>query len=230
MIEVTDEDVVTVLGLDPPPAPVEPLTVVENGTYTADPPLSGFNPVIVSVESGIEFPAYTCYSGNASSIVSIEHELSPGDYTVAVAVTNSLAMASVSVLAESAPIQLTELVVTGQGQLRGLAYANISVNEASTLTLLTTATASNSGVQMIVFSGEYSVEYIGSAGNDGGTYPIGEGLLFTSYKWGYYESNNPAPTTALCVVSGELISPPTPNQSTYWYGGTYTIKLIKEGE
>lgn len=54
LIQVTELDVVTVLGIDPPPppiVPVEPLTVNENGIYTAAPPASGFNPVIVQVES-----------------------------------------------------------------------------------------------------------------------------------------------------------------------------------
>ena len=54
LIQVTELDVVTVLGIDPPPppvVPVEPLTVSENGVYAAVPPSSGFNPVTVQVDS-----------------------------------------------------------------------------------------------------------------------------------------------------------------------------------
>lgn len=53
MIQVTELDEITVLGIEPPPPPiepVEPLTVNENGVYEAVAPASGFNPVTVNVE------------------------------------------------------------------------------------------------------------------------------------------------------------------------------------
>ena len=56
LIQVTEQDVVTVLGIEPPPppiVPVEPLSVTENGTYEAEPPASGFNPVVVDVVSPV---------------------------------------------------------------------------------------------------------------------------------------------------------------------------------
>lgn len=49
LIQVTEQDEVTVLGIAPPPVPVEPLTVTSNGVYVATPPTSGFNPVSVNV-------------------------------------------------------------------------------------------------------------------------------------------------------------------------------------
>lgn len=49
LIQVTEQDEVTVLGIAPPPVPVDPLNVTENGTYEAVPPASGFNPVTVNV-------------------------------------------------------------------------------------------------------------------------------------------------------------------------------------
>jgi len=49
LIQVTEQDEVTVLGIAPPPVPVEPLLVDANGVYTAVPPVSGFNPVSVNV-------------------------------------------------------------------------------------------------------------------------------------------------------------------------------------
>lgn len=59
LIQVTEQDAVTVLGIAPPPppvVPVEPLNVYENGVYTATPPASGFNPVNVAVPSKILVP------------------------------------------------------------------------------------------------------------------------------------------------------------------------------
>lgn len=52
LIQVTERDEVTVLGIEPPPppiVPVEPLVASANGIYQAVPPKSGFNPVTVSV-------------------------------------------------------------------------------------------------------------------------------------------------------------------------------------
>lgn len=58
LIQVTEQDTVTILGIDPPVVPVEPLVVNENGVYSATPPASGFNPVTVDV-SGPEIKLYT---------------------------------------------------------------------------------------------------------------------------------------------------------------------------
>lgn len=49
LIQVTEQDEVTVLGIAPPPVPVEPLSVTANGVYMAHSPVSGFNPVSVDV-------------------------------------------------------------------------------------------------------------------------------------------------------------------------------------
>ena len=49
MIQVTELDEITVIAIEPPIGPVEPLEVTENGVYEAEPPASGFNPVTVAV-------------------------------------------------------------------------------------------------------------------------------------------------------------------------------------
>lgn len=49
LIQVSQLDQVTVIGLPPPVVPVSPLEASENGTYEAEPPASGFNPVVVDV-------------------------------------------------------------------------------------------------------------------------------------------------------------------------------------
>ena len=49
LIQVTELDQITVIGLPPPLVPVSPLIANENGVYEADPPQSGFNPVRVEV-------------------------------------------------------------------------------------------------------------------------------------------------------------------------------------
>lgn len=54
LIQVTELDQVTVIGVPPPIVPVSPLSVTENGTYEAEPPASGFNPVNVEVPIVLE--------------------------------------------------------------------------------------------------------------------------------------------------------------------------------
>lgn len=59
LIQVTELDEVTVLGIDPPPPPLEPvipLTATENGVYEISAPQSGYNPVTVSVPPPVIVP------------------------------------------------------------------------------------------------------------------------------------------------------------------------------
>lgn len=73
LIQVTEQDVVTVLGIAPPPppvVPVEPLNASENGVYTATPPVSGFNPVNVTVPAKVLVPLSVAENG----------EYDPSDY------------------------------------------------------------------------------------------------------------------------------------------------------
>lgn len=63
LIQVTEQDEVNILGIDPPQRPVEPLSVTENGLYTATPPMSGFNPVEVAVPPPALGPLVTNING-----------------------------------------------------------------------------------------------------------------------------------------------------------------------
>lgn len=65
LIQVTEQDVVTVLGIEPSPPeiPVEPLNVYENGVYNAVPPMSGFNPVNVAVPAKVLVPLVVTENG-----------------------------------------------------------------------------------------------------------------------------------------------------------------------
>lgn len=58
LIQVTELDEVTILGLVPPPPVIEPLEITENGVYEVEDPVVGFNPVTVNVASG--FTASVC--------------------------------------------------------------------------------------------------------------------------------------------------------------------------
>jgi len=63
LIQVTEQDEVTVLGIAPPPVPVQPLIVDSNGIYTAQPPSSGFNPVTVRVPNPRTVPIVIVENG-----------------------------------------------------------------------------------------------------------------------------------------------------------------------
>ena len=91
LIQVTEQDVVTVLGIAPPPppiVPVEPLSVHENGVYTATPPASGFNPVTVDVPVKILVPLSVSENG----------EYIPSDYNA-----DGFSTVTVNVEAPAAP-------------------------------------------------------------------------------------------------------------------------------
>lgn len=63
LIQVTELDQITVIGLPPPIVPVEPLDVTSNGTYSAQPPASGFNPVRVAVPPAVIRPKRVTENG-----------------------------------------------------------------------------------------------------------------------------------------------------------------------
>lgn len=66
MIQVTEWDEVTVLGMPPPMVPVTPLTATENGVYRAVAPQSGFNPVTVDIQ--IPEPALTALNVTSNGL------------------------------------------------------------------------------------------------------------------------------------------------------------------
>ena len=86
LIQVTELDEVTVLGIEPPPPPLEPvipLEVTENGVYEIEEPQSGYNPVTVDVPipeplvlagefygNGIYYPPEG-YDGYSSVVVNV---------------------------------------------------------------------------------------------------------------------------------------------------------------
>lgn len=67
LIQVTELDLVTVIGIPPPLVPVSPLNVSVNGLYEAEPPASGFNPVIVAVPGPNLVPYITIESNGVYS-------------------------------------------------------------------------------------------------------------------------------------------------------------------
>ena len=67
LIEVTEQDEVTVLGIVPP-VPIEPLIANANGVYVAQSPVSGFNPVTVNVRGIKGFEVYAADSNGGARI------------------------------------------------------------------------------------------------------------------------------------------------------------------
>lgn len=64
LIQVTELDQITVIGLPPPIVPVSPLDAIENGLYEAAPPASGFNPVRVAVPPPVITPLIVSSNGD----------------------------------------------------------------------------------------------------------------------------------------------------------------------
>lgn len=111
LIQVTESDEVTVLGIEPPPPPILPVTPLEvtaNGYYEVRGPASGFNPVIVAVPPPVITPLTVASNGDyqvpegvdgfnpisvrveAEGLVSVNHNL----YTYTPTVTAQGAMSA----------------------------------------------------------------------------------------------------------------------------------------
>lgn len=136
LIQVTEQDVVTVLGIAPPPppiVPVEPLNVHENGVYNATPPASGFNPVNVAVPSKVlislsvtENGEYdpSDYDADGFSSVTVDVE-SAGTY-------NATRVWTQSIGGNDASLNVQEGIVSGVTFIPTSDITNVRYNSAQT--------------------------------------------------------------------------------------------------
>lgn len=172
---------------------------------------------------GVELPEVSAYSQSASQLISISHTLASGKHTVIVVTTSYLTLADIELTLNGEPLTLATLRDELSQNLRGLAYANIDANVGE-LVLSSSRTVGNSGANLIVITGEYTPELTGASQNDGAAINIQDGLSIFTTGYGYYSGSNVFDGITVVNKNGQLkIS--SPGNSTYWYGGIYSIKL-----
>lgn len=178
LIQVTEQDVVTVLGIAPPPppvVPVEPLNVSENGVYNATPPASGFNPVNVAVpskvlvslsvtENGEYDPSDYDADGFSSVIVNVEP---PASSKRAIRIwTHSIGGTDASVDVQIGAFSNGEFVPTGS-------VINVRYTAVSSYTVY--------GIVEIRYSNSWYVKADTTVSYDGNTYQAQQVVR----QWGY---------------------------------------------
>ena len=172
-------------------------------------------------------------NGNSSS--SLEHTFDGGDYTVIIAcVSNNLRTLSdltVELNNQDISSSFTQRISRTSPIAMYLASFESHFDENDILTVANLNKSQNCGVQLFIFSNvdETTISYIGSAGNNGSTFviPQSTSYCFEVAKFGYYTNSSTVPETRLFVPEESSNSTPCPNQTIYWYGGTYAIQFTQ---
>lgn len=109
--------------------------------------------------------------------------------------------------------------------------STVAVDVGDTISVENTQNVQNSGVQLFILTNVRTadVSAVGIAGNNNSTFTIPQSVsawYVQAAKYGYYQQNNTVPTFSIfqCLESAGT-STPCPNGSTYWYGGTYVIRV-----
>lgn len=106
-------------------------------------------------------------------------------------------------------------------------YGDITASANDVFTVDTTQTENNMGIQVFVVKNADVSKFslIGWCSNDNTTFPLNliDQVYLQSYNFGYYSSNNQFHYEFGVFRETSI---PTPNDSTYWYGGTYAIRIL----
>jgi hypothetical protein len=105
-------------------------------------------------------------------------------------------------------------------------YGDITVSANDVFTVETTQTETNMGIQVFVVENADISKFslIGWCSNNNTTFPLNviDQVYIHSYNFGYYSSNNQFHYEFGVFRETSI---PTPNDSAYWYGGTYAIRI-----
>lgn len=85
----------------------------------------------------------------------------------------------------------------------------------------------NSGLQLFVLKNVVGFEFYDSRSNNNSSFDIvANGRYYLqAYQWGYYSGGNNFSINRCEIDNADKASTPTPNETQYWYGGTYVIML-----
>jgi len=212
-------------------------TITENGIYNASSDdTDGYSSVTVNVSgSGGNSPkliaSYYFNGGNQSA--SVSHTFASGEYTILISALFGKAIDGINVLLNGIDISENYSNVCDVSTIITLkAYASKSTFATDdVLTVSNKTSTNNTGVQIFVFEGVEvsSIAFYNITNNNGTSFNItsstGECFLEVA-KFGYYDNNNTIPVIRIFSIStGSILSTATPNASSYWYGGTYVLKI-----
>lgn len=152
-IRVSSEDVVSLIWVDPPPAPVEPITITGNGVYTAQEPLSGYNPVTVDVSSSFPEIGQIVHAGNIANYEIVEDGL----YAILIA-ADGYSGVDITASLSSESILFTDKQVSPNGPYRSCSVVFIAECSAGDLLSASATQVARQGLYVVHFPYNYSIE------------------------------------------------------------------------
>lgn len=202
--------------------------ITQNGTYEAEADnLKGYSNVTVEVGT---FNILHAESKNREGGASLSYTFAKsGLFQYLVLLTNDSTPTS-----SELTIQLSGTTQTptsgGSGGTYCFFYGNLVANSGDNLSVTVTSVA-NRGAQLFVLENAdiNNFSFIGFVGNDSSEFNISgssDAQIIEAYRYGYYSGNNSFNYTTFTLDSNtSTISIPTPNNSQYWYGGTWAISF-----
>lgn len=174
---------------------------------------------------------------NGGSSTPIQYTFSSnGNNTVMLALPHGKPLANLNLTLNNTSItSALTLLCTSDNQVMtmnvyGLQRAFVS---GDVLSVANTAADANAGVQMFVFDNVLleNIRLVGAKNNNGETFVIPQSdyaWYFQVAKFGYYQGANTIPITSVFqnLTEGSISTPCPPNQSAYYYGGTYAVTLL----
>ena len=106
------------------------------------------------------------------------------------------------------------------------AYGELTLSAGDVLTVSNTAAESNRGFQVFVLKNANisNFQVLGNSGNDGSTFPIGHGnYVLECYQYSFYNGTTRYNYMIVADVTTSIATPG--GSSTYYYGGTWAIRL-----
>ena len=167
-------------------------------------------------------------SANRGSLASLSYEFTEsGTFQYYVFVTSNSAATSAEVSVTLAGSTLTPTFYVDSGSGAGWYYGEVTASSGDTIMTTNEIVQTNRGMQLFILkdSDISKFQFLGLRSNNGQTFSLKyEDIVYLqSYQWGYYSGNNVFTGYQLGVWSDKSIA--TPNEGSYWYGGTWAIQV-----
>ena len=172
---------------------------------------------------------------NGASNSSIQHTFSSnGNFTVVLTLLHGKPLANLNLTLNNTSIT-NDLALLCNSSNQAITMNVYGLRRAfasgDVLTVTNTVSNANTGVQLFVFDNVLTenIRLVGAINNNGETFiipPSDYAWYFEVAKFGYYQGANTTPATRVFQSLSGGLSTPCPNQSAYYYGGTYAVTLL----
>ena len=170
---------------------------------------------------------------NGASNSVLQHTFSSGgEFTLILALPHGKPIANLALTLNNSDIsnEFTQLFYASTVNMNAYGLRR-AFSSGDVISLSNSASDANTGVQLFVFDHVLveNIRLIGSKNNNGESFiipPSDYAWYFEVAKFGYYQGANTTPATRVFQSPSGGSSTPCPNQSAYYYGGTYVVTLL----